>query len=61
MKTMMMSAAAVLFSAGLAAQDAATLLPANYRVQFENEWVRVTSVRYGANEKLPEHTHTALP
>ena len=30
MKTMMMSAAAVLFSAGLAAQDAATLLPANY-------------------------------
>jgi hypothetical protein len=47
--------------AGVAAQDAATLLPKNYRVQFENEWVRVTSVRYGANERLPEHTHTELP
>jgi hypothetical protein len=44
-----------------AAQDAATTLPRNYQVQFENAYVRVTSVRYGAKEKLPEHTHTALP
>jgi hypothetical protein len=43
------------------AQDAATTLPKNYTVQFENDWVRVTSVRYGAGEKLPEHTHTELP
>lgn len=51
----------VLFTTGIAGQDAATILPKHYAVQFENEWVRVTSVRYGPNDKLPEHTHTALP
>ena len=40
------------------AQDAAATLPKNYRVQFENEWVKVTSVRYGPNESLPGHSHT---
>lgn len=60
MKMMLIAGAAVL-SATLAAQDAATTLPKNYKVQFENDWVRITSVRYGANERLPEHTHTALP
>lgn len=58
---MMVFASALLIGATVAAQDAASTLPKNYHVQFENEWVRVTSVRYSANEKLAEHTHTELP
>jgi hypothetical protein len=58
---MMLVVGMLVVGAAVSAQDAATTLPMNYRVQFENEWVRVTSVRYGANETLPEHTHTALP
>lgn len=51
----------VLLGATAAAQPAATALPPNYKVQFENEYVRVTSVRYGPNEKLPGHAHTPTP
>lgn len=58
---LMLAVGVLVFGAVVSGQDAATLLPKNYKVQFENEWVRVTSVRYGANEKLPEHTHTELP
>jgi hypothetical protein len=36
-------------------------LPANYRVQFENAWVRVTSVRYAPLEKVAPHSHTPYP
>lgn len=42
----------------LSAQEGAATLPKNYKVQFENEWVKVTTVRYGPNERLPGHTHT---
>ena len=61
MKLFVLIVATVGLVTSVAGQDAATTLSKNYRVQFENEWVRVTSVRYGANEKLPEHTHTELP
>ena len=61
MKLVLMMIAAVATGSGVASQDAVKLLPNNYKVQFENEWVRVTAVRYGPLEKLPEHTHTALP
>jgi hypothetical protein len=57
----MLVAGLLALGAAVSAQDAAITLPKNYSVRFENEWVRVTSVRYGANEKLPEHTHTELP
>ena len=43
------------------AQEGATMLPANYQIQFENAWVKITSVRYGPNEKLAGHTHTPNP
>jgi hypothetical protein len=46
---------------GAGAQEGDATLPRNYRVQFENEWVKVTAVRYGPNEKLPGHTHTPYP
>ena len=45
----------------VSAQEGATTLPANYKIEFENAWVRVTSVRYGPNEILAGHTHTANP
>ena len=54
-------AAIVSLAATMNAQDAATTLPKNYKVELENDYVRVTSVRYGPNEKLPGHAHTALP
>jgi hypothetical protein len=43
------------------AQDAVKALPQSYTKQFENEWVRVTRVRYEPHAKLPAHAHTALP
>jgi len=40
------------------AQDPLTALPQNYRLQLENEWVKVTRVHYAPHEKLPPHQHT---
>jgi len=40
------------------AQDPLKALPQNYKLQFENEWVKVTRVHYGPHEKLPAHGHT---
>jgi hypothetical protein len=39
---------------------AALSLPDAYKVQFENEWVRVTKVVYPPYAKLPGHAHTSL-
>src|SRR5919201_1094271 len=47
------------FSAILAlAQDPLKTLPQNYKLEFENDWVKVVRVHYGAKEKIPEHDHT---
>lgn len=50
----------VVFGAAVVAQEAAPL-PANYTVQFENAWVKVTSVRYAPREKVAPHAHTPYP
>lgn len=50
----------VVASVGLVAQDAVRTLPENYTLQYENDYVRVTRVRYGPHAKLPAHTHTSL-
>lgn len=60
MRTMIVSIA-LMVAAGASAQEGITNLPGNYLLQFENAWVKVTAVRYGPNEKLPEHTHTPNP
>jgi hypothetical protein len=54
-----MSAVAIVVVAGvvLSAQP----LPSNYKVEFENAWVRVTSVHYAAFEKVGAHSHTPYP
>lgn len=56
-------ASALLALAGMmfSGQEGAATLPANYKVQFENSWVKVTSVRYEPMQKLPAHTHTPNP
>ena len=51
----------VMFGGTVVAQEGATTLPNNYKVQFENAWVKVTSVRYEPMEKLGPHTHTPNP
>lgn len=38
-------------------QDPITSLPDAYKVQFENDYVRIVRVHYAAGAKLPEHTH----
>ena len=38
-------------------QDPTTSLPDAYKVQFENDYVRVVRVHYDAGAKLREHTH----
>ena len=53
----------ILLACGLgtvAAQDAETTLPEAYRLQFENEWVKVVRVHYAPHVKLPSHAHTRL-
>lgn len=40
------------------AQDPSETLPQNYKLQFENDWVKVTRVHYAPHEKLPSHRHT---
>lgn len=40
------------------AQDPTTILPQAYKLQSENDWVKVTRVHYAPHEKLPAHQHT---
>jgi len=40
-------------------QDPTTTLPDAYKVEFENDYVRVVRVHYDAGVKLAEHTHPA--
>ena len=42
-------------------QDPLKIAPHAYKLDFENEWVRVTRVRYGAHQKIDEHYHTERP
>ena len=52
------------FVAGVAAvtwgQDAVKHAPESYKLQFENEWVKIVRVHYEPLAKLPAHTHTEL-
>ena len=46
-----------LVAAPALAQDPVKVAPQAYKLVFENEWVKVLRVRYGAKENLPEHDH----
>jgi len=38
-------------------QDVLKLLPKNYQLAVDNDYVRVIRVKYGAREKTPMHSH----
>ena len=39
-------------------QDPLKVAPDAYKLEFENEWVKVTRVHYAAKSKIPAHDHT---
>jgi hypothetical protein len=41
----------------ISAQDPTKTLPDSYKVQLDNDYVRVVRVHYDAGAKLPDHTH----
>ena len=41
----------------VSAQDPTKTLPESYKVQMDNDFVRVVRVHYDAGAKLPDHTH----
>jgi quercetin dioxygenase-like cupin family protein len=47
-----------LFAIQVLAQDPLTVLPQNYKLELENEWVKLTRVHYAPHEKLSAHQHT---
>jgi hypothetical protein len=53
--------AATILSTAVLAQDPLKVAPQAYKLQFENEWVRVQRVHYGPKEKIPPHFHTERP
>ena len=42
-------------------QDPYRIAPANYTLELDNEWVRVSRARFQPGEKLSAHSHPALP
>jgi len=58
MNRLLFVALVCLLSGGAFAQDPLKALPQNYKLEFENEWVKVVRVHYGAHEKVPAHDHT---
>ena len=53
-----LTAVCLLLNSSALAQDPLKVLPQAYKLQFENDWVKVTRVHYAPNEKLPAHQHT---
>jgi hypothetical protein len=58
-RIMAVTAVFVTAVAGMAAQDPLVTLPEAYKLQFENDVVKVVRVEYAAGAKLPDHTHPA--
>ncbi len=43
------------------AQDPYQLLSKNYTLEFENDYVRISRVRFSPGDRLPVHSHPAIP
>jgi hypothetical protein len=52
-------ATVLLLVAPALAQDPVKVAPQAYKLDFENDWVKVLRVHYAAKEKIPEHDHPA--
>jgi hypothetical protein len=50
----------LLFTVASLAQDPLKVAPQAYKLEFENEWVKVMRVHYSPHEKIPAHDHTEL-
>jgi hypothetical protein len=48
----------LLFTIAAFAQYPLKVAPQAYKLEFENEWVKVVRVHYGPREKIPAHDHT---
>jgi hypothetical protein len=58
MKRFILLAILGLLCANASAQDPLKVAPQAYKLQFENEWVKVVRVHYAPHEKLLAHEHT---
>ncbi len=47
-----------LLASGVFAQDPLLVAPQNYKLELENDWVKVVRVHYGPREKIVAHDHT---
>ena len=57
-KAFFLSGVFLLLLTAASAQDPVKVAPDAYKLEFENEWVKVTRVHYAAHAKIPEHDHT---
>jgi hypothetical protein len=57
-RTISLSIIFLLFAGAASAQDPLKIAPQAYKLEFENEWVKVVRVHYGPREKIPAHDHT---
>jgi hypothetical protein len=57
-RTFYLSAIFFLLAITVHAQDPLKVAPQAYKLEFENEWVKVMRVHYGPHEKIPPHDHT---
>lgn len=55
----LVGSSALLLSTAATAQDAAKVDPKHYKVEFENDQVRVLRITYGPHEKSVMHSHPA--
>jgi hypothetical protein len=53
--------AVLVFSLSVAGQDPTKAAPDSYKLQFENEYVKVLRVRYAPRSKVPVHDHSKGP
>jgi hypothetical protein len=61
MRALLLAAVVLHFNAFALRQDPLKVAPQAYRLQFENEWVKVTRVYYGPRVRVPLHDHSRLP
>ena len=61
MRALLLAALLLNFNAFALRQDPLKVAPDAYRLQFENEWVKVTRVYYGPRAHVPLHDHSRLP
>src|SRR5215470_6934996 len=52
-------AVSLLLTGAALAQDPVKVAPQAYKLEFENEWVKVLRVHYAPKVNLPEHDHPA--